>query len=69
MLAVGIVNWAIGSNYLFIAHKPTTASLLDLLPPWPIYILVMEALGLTLCMLLYLPFAWLDYRKTRLATA
>jgi len=26
----------ISRNYLFIAHKPRTASLMDILPPWPI---------------------------------
>jgi uncharacterized membrane protein YwaF len=35
--AVGVVNWLIGSNYLFIAHKPPTASLMDALGPWPWY--------------------------------
>ncbi len=56
MLFVGLVNWAIGSNYLFIAHKPETASLLDILPAWPWYLLVIEAIGILLIFLLYLPF-------------
>jgi hypothetical integral membrane protein (TIGR02206 family) len=62
MLAVGAVNYLIGSNYLFIMHKPETASLLDLLGPWPWYILVMEMFALVLCLLLYLPFALKDRR-------
>jgi len=62
MAIVFFVNQAIGSNYLFIAHKPPTASLLDLLPPWPIYILYMEAIGLAFVLLLYLPFAIKDWR-------
>lgn len=33
MLAVSLVSWAIGNSYLFTAHKPLTASLLDVLPP------------------------------------
>ncbi|MBI1294609.1 TIGR02206 family membrane protein [bacterium] len=53
---VGIVNWLLGSNYMFIAHKPETASLLDVLGPWPWYILSLEALGMTICLLLMLPF-------------
>jgi hypothetical integral membrane protein (TIGR02206 family) len=63
MLAVGLVNWLIGSNYLFIAHKPETASLLDVLGPWPWYILSLEAVGLALSLLLYLPFALKDWRQ------
>jgi hypothetical integral membrane protein (TIGR02206 family) len=67
MLFVGLVNWAIGSNYLFIAHKPETASLLDALPPWPWYILYIEALGLVFILLFYLPYAISDWRKRRIS--
>ena len=59
---VGLINWAIGSNYLFIAHKPATASMLDLLPAWPWYILWIEIIGLGMCLILYLPFAVKDGR-------
>ncbi|MBN1993227.1 MAG: TIGR02206 family membrane protein [Anaerolineae bacterium] len=65
LLGVGLVNALIGSNYLFIARKPPTASLLDVLPPWPWYILWMEVLGLLVVLLLYLPFAIWDWRKTK----
>lgn len=65
MAVVGLVNWAIGSNYLFIAHKPVTASLLDVLPAWPWYILYIEALGVFCCMLVYLPFALKDWRAKK----
>ncbi|HSO12451.1 MAG TPA: TIGR02206 family membrane protein [Anaerolineales bacterium] len=61
-LIVFFINSAIGSNYLMINHKPETASLLDLLPPWPIYILYMEAIGLITILLLYLPFVIKDWR-------
>lgn len=60
LLLVAGVNALIGSNYLFIAHKPDTASLLDLLPPWPWYILFIEVIAFTLVFLLYLPFAIKD---------
>jgi hypothetical integral membrane protein (TIGR02206 family) len=62
LAAVGLVNWAIGSNYLFVAHKPVTASLLDALPAWPWYILYIEALGVIFVLLFYLPFAIKDWR-------
>ena len=60
MIPVYFLNNAIGSNYLMINHKPETASLLDLLPEWPIYILYMEALGVVTFLILYLPFMFKD---------
>ena len=62
MLVVFFINQAIGSNYLFVAHKPYTPSLLDVLPAWPIYLLYIEAIGIAVSLLLYLPFAIHDWR-------
>jgi hypothetical integral membrane protein (TIGR02206 family) len=62
-LVVFFINSAIGSNYLMINHKPDLPSLLDLLPPWPVYILYMEAIGVISILLLYLPFALKDWRE------
>ena len=47
---------------LFIAHKPETASLMDILPAWPVYILWLEGIAIRLSLLLYLPFAIRDLR-------
>lgn len=66
MVAVFILNQVIGSNYLFIAHKPETASLIDALGPWPWYILSLEIIGAGMCLLLYAPYAIADLRKKRL---
>lgn len=62
MLAVGAINALIGSNYLFIARKPDTASLLDVLGPWPWYLLALQGIGLVIFLLLYSPFAIQDWR-------
>jgi len=62
-LVVYFINDAIGSNYLMINRKPDLPSLLDLLPPWPVYILYMEAIGIASILLLYLPFALKDMRQ------
>lgn len=57
------LNLLIGSNYMFLAYKPKEfASLLDILPPWPDYIIHMEILGILTWLLLYLPFAIKDRR-------
>ncbi len=65
MAIVFFINMAIGSDYLFINGKPATASILDLLPPWPIYILYMEALGLITFLILYSPFIIKDWRMRK----
>ncbi len=56
LLIIALVNRWLGSNYLFIAHKPGTPTLIDLLGPWPWYILGMEAVGVAIALVLYLPF-------------
>jgi hypothetical integral membrane protein (TIGR02206 family) len=62
MLVIYFVNLALGSDYLMINGKPATSSILDLLPPWPYYILYMEVLGVVTFLLLYLPFAIRDHK-------
>jgi hypothetical integral membrane protein (TIGR02206 family) len=65
LAAVYLVNSILGSNYLYIMGKPATASLIDLLGPWPWYILSMEAIGVAICLLLYLPFFLKDLADSR----
>lgn len=36
------LNSLLGSNYMYLMHKPHAASLFDVLGPWPYYILVCE---------------------------
>lgn len=55
-LAVTFVfNLVAGTNYGFLNGKPTTASLLDVLGPWPVYIAVAAALVLTVWVLMTWP--------------
>jgi len=65
LLVVFFINQAVGSNYMFIAHKPETASLLDVLPEWPWYIIYLELIGLLTCLILYIPFMVKDWRTKR----
>ncbi|MFZ3588406.1 TIGR02206 family membrane protein [Bacillus sp. DJP31] len=58
------VNKWTGGNYMFLARKPTNASLLDFLGPYPYYILTLEAVTVFLFTLLYLPF-WLIQKRTK----
>lgn len=60
------LNLLLGSNYLFLIHKPAQPSLLDLLGPWPWYIAWLVALVIGACVMLYLPFAvWDVVRRNR----
>jgi hypothetical integral membrane protein (TIGR02206 family) len=68
LIPVGLVNCLTGGNYMFIAYKPEDPSLLDLLGPWPWYILSMEGVAFVMCVLLYLPFA-IRARRSRGAEA
>ena len=60
-----VLNLVIGSNYLFIAHKPETASLMDVLPAWPYYIFFVELIGISISLLLYLPFHLGDWWRKK----
>lgn len=53
---VAVVNWRLGSNYLYIAHVPETPSLIDHLGPWPRYIVWLMLIALAMMVVLYLPF-------------
>jgi hypothetical integral membrane protein (TIGR02206 family) len=64
-LLCALVNRWLGSNYGYTQGKLPTPSLLDVLGPYPWYLLSMEALGIGLCLLLYLPWAWRDWRAKR----
>ncbi len=62
---VGLINAALGSNYLFIARKPDTASLIDILSPWPWYIFELGAIAVVEFVVLYIPYAVKDWWSSR----
>jgi hypothetical integral membrane protein (TIGR02206 family) len=53
-----IINWMLGANYGYLMQKPAGGSFLDLLHPWPYYLLELEVMGCISYGLLYLPFWW-----------
>lgn len=55
-LVVFLVNKLTGGNYMFLAQKPTNASLIDFLGPYPWYILTLELVVLIIFLFLYAPF-------------
>lgn len=67
-LLVGIFNLITGGNYMFLCHKPETASIMDALGPWPFYIIPLEIIGLLSFLFYYAPFAIYDYYKAKTCT-
>jgi hypothetical integral membrane protein (TIGR02206 family) len=53
---VGVFDWLTGSNYMFLAAPPQSASLLSVLGPWPWYLLSVTGVAIVLLLLLDAPF-------------
>jgi hypothetical integral membrane protein (TIGR02206 family) len=53
---VGLVDLALGTNYMYLRHKPTVATPLDWMGPWPVYIGVGAGVALVMFLVLALPF-------------
>ncbi len=60
-----ILNYLLGSNYFYTMRKPEVASLLDLMGPWPYYILAGEVLIMGFFLIFYLPFWLLKLKEKR----
>ncbi|MCX6331054.1 MAG: TIGR02206 family membrane protein [Bacteroidetes bacterium] len=55
-VGVGLVNYAVGANYMFLSAKPEVNNPL-VIGEWPYYLIVLELVGLLHFWLFYLPFA------------
>ncbi|WP_411954584.1 TIGR02206 family membrane protein [Alkalibacillus sp. S2W] len=51
---VFMVNGMLGANYMFLNNKPSQATLIDFLGPYPWYIVTLEVLAFTLFCLIFL---------------
>ncbi len=55
LIVAGILNFALGTNFGFVAHPPENPSLIDHLGPWPVYLLWFEVIAWILFVLLTIP--------------
>ena len=55
---VGAVDGVTGADYMFLRSPPSTWSLLDVLGPWPWYILGATAIAILFTLILNMPFWW-----------
>lgn len=60
-----LANLVLESNYMFTMGKPGSASLLDLLGPYPWYLLSMTGIGLVIMILLVAPWEYWYWRTRR----
>lgn len=56
VIVAGTADIATGANYMFLREPPASGSLLDLMGPWPWYLVSAAALALVLLTVLALPF-------------
>ncbi|ETI68852.1 YwaF family protein [Neobacillus vireti] len=56
MPIIMVINKLVDGNYMFLSHKPDSASLLDVLGPYPWYILSMEGLLISLSLIVWIIF-------------
>jgi len=56
LISTYFINVVLGSNYMYSRAKPPAATILDVMGPWPVYLITGQLLALILFFLLYLPF-------------
>jgi hypothetical integral membrane protein (TIGR02206 family) len=53
---IAVIDWTAGENFLYLRAKPSQPSILDVMGPWPWYILAADALAWVIFRTLMIPF-------------
>ncbi len=56
VIAMMISNYLLNANYIYLNQKPNSASLIDYFGEWPLYIIVVQIIGIPYFMLVYFHF-------------
>jgi len=62
MASVGLLNYLLGTNYMYLCAKPAQDTLMDAMGAWPWYLLTLILAGSAVYMLCLLPFILLRKR-------
>lgn len=62
---VMLVDYLVGGNYMYLMHKPTAGSPLDLFGPWPGYVLWMAVTVIVVFIIVYIPWIFINNKKTK----
>lgn len=65
VVSMVIINWLLDANYFYLNEKPKSASILDFLGEWPVYIIVGQLILIPYFMIIYLPFYFIN-RKAQI---
>ena len=65
MPVIMFINKLVGGNYMFLRHKPRSASLLDVLGPYPWYILSLEGLLISFSLIVWFLFREKAVKKAK----
>ena len=65
MPVIMLINKLVGGNYMFLRHKPRSASLLDVLGPYPWYILSLEGLLISFSLIVWFLFREKAVKKAK----
>ena len=65
VIPLGLINYFLGSNYLFLCIAPAVENPLLFTSEWPYYILIIDALSIVYMYVLYIPFMIYNQIKVR----
>ncbi len=60
---IGLANWLLGANYMYLCGPPPRGSIYDYFGPWPFSLATLAALGVVLMWCCYLPWKLAQRRR------